>query len=779
MKIRACHYLFKSVLVGTLISLSYLVPSDASTVWTNEQNNNNWNDPGNWSSHFVPSSLSDVIVRGVPQARILPDESGVANSVHVGDGSVGDLVVFGSLTSNSAMIGYGTYGIATIDGGHWTINSTTLSVGTSHSTDNGVGDLVLKNGGIISMEGNSIIFLGNYTPSAGGSQGGLQIGAMQDHAAAAPGIVNVASVHSGSSDSSALSSVQFNHTGVDYWFTRGGLSSGTGVSIDGNLQVLHTAGETSFKVANTYTGGTYLNGGILSVTDNAQLGDISSALHFNGGTIRTPIDSGDFFGDRVITWGEHGGGFDTNDAALIVKTALTGGGLRKLGQGQLTLKESADLAGVEFEGDFFLGSTVLFEKTSTLGALDLEGGRVQAQESLSVSTLTGEEAALVVANNEAWFSVGSGNYGGNLLVAQFAKEGPGTLTLSGTVHSQHVSTLHVNGGLLHLTGALEEETNSEFNNITVTGADSILDVNRVGSTLVNNLSILDGGTVLVRGTGAKLDTAYESGNSISVEVGKLTLSQGGELHSSYSDIHLGVGGSLNMGAALGEAAVASGLLTADAGRVISGTGTVVFNHTGDLTFSVPITEGVHVIKAGSGSTSLIGEHHYTGETHVSGGTLAVSGSGSSLASGAFYIGYQGEGNFVLESGTSAQVGQAYFGRFVGDSGTGMLSGHFLASTLTVGYQGIGALTVNDMLTVGGGTGTITLGFSAQGYGTLNLGSGLAFEGSIQASSIYGGAGGGLVSFNHTNAHTLNASLTGKLSVLKENSGTTTLGSINT
>lgn len=769
---------FSSVtLAGLLTGMSLLPPANAAEVWTNAQGNNNWNDPDNWSTNQVPHADWDVIVRGVPQARILPGDSGVANILHVGEGDNGDLAVLGSLTTNGASVGHGSYGIVTIDGGQWTIHDgNNLTLGSLFEGDSGEGHLVLKTGGKISTGGGGAIYMGNYSGTSGGSQGAIHIGALPNEAAAAPGIVD-SNIHTWSNNPAALSTVQFNHTGTDYWFTRDGNSTGTAIHIYDNIQVIHTAGVTSFKDENYYKGGTFLNGGTLSVTDNNQLGDITGAVHFNGGIIRIVSNSADFFEDRDITWGENGGGFDLpNVEVLLIKQALSGGTLRKLGEGQVTLAESADLTGVEFGEDSSTASTVLFEKESTIGTVHFSGGRLQTIASLSISTLAGEEGTILSGEPDAVISVGSGNFSGGLTVVKMIKTGEETLTVTNTGHSQHVYNLQVNGGRFHLAGSNDSGIISQFDDVTVNGASSSFDMERAGTTQVKNVFIEDSGTVWVHGSGVKLDSAYEVGNTIEIENGSLTLSNDGELHSSHSDIILGASGALNFGAAFGEEEAAAGVLTVSNDKKVTGDGTVVFNHTGNFSFSIPITENVHIIKAGSGTTSLEGTHNYSGDTQVRGGTLEVAGS---LTAGSFYVGYNGSGNFALQSEASIETGQAYFGRFAGDVGTGTLLGEFTAATLGVGYQGEGVLNVANSLTIGDGTGTITLGFLNQSHGTLNLGFGAALNGMVQASAIHGGTGGGLVNFNHTNSYTLNTVLTGNLSLHKENSGTATLTGNNT
>ncbi|HEY4274957.1 MAG TPA: autotransporter-associated beta strand repeat-containing protein, partial [Rhizomicrobium sp.] len=62
------------------------------------------------------------------------------------------------------------------------------------------------------------------------------------------------------------------------------------------------AGTVTMTVANTYSGGTFLNGGILSVAADNNLGGAAGTLNFNGGTLRI---TGTAFQNtaRTITWG--------------------------------------------------------------------------------------------------------------------------------------------------------------------------------------------------------------------------------------------------------------------------------------------------------------------------------------------------------------------------------------------------------------------------------------------------------------------------------------------
>ncbi|GAB4483537.1 MAG: hypothetical protein OHK006_04830 [Thermodesulfovibrionales bacterium] len=100
-----------------------------------------------------------------------------------------------------------------------------------------------------------------------------------------------------------------------------------------------TSGTVVLSGANTYTGGTFLNGGILSIHSDSNLGDAAGALNFNGGVLQI---TGTAVTDtaRTINWGANGGGFDIADAAntFTVSQSLSGaGGLSMSGAGALQL----------------------------------------------------------------------------------------------------------------------------------------------------------------------------------------------------------------------------------------------------------------------------------------------------------------------------------------------------------------------------------------------------------------------------------------------------------
>src|SRR5690606_25656975 len=86
-------------------------------------------------------------------------------------------------------------------------------------------------------------------------------------------------------------------------------------------------------------------------------------------------------------------------------------------------------------------------------------------------------------------------------------------------------------------------------------------------------------------------------------------------------------GTLNIGAAAGETAVAAGTLDTAEVQFGSGTGLLQFNHTNtDYTFAADIT-GFGAIDHAAGTTALTGNStNFSGATTVSGGALLVNGT---------------------------------------------------------------------------------------------------------------------------------------------------------
>ena len=138
---------------------------------------------------------------------------------------------------------------------------------------------------------------------------------------------------------------------------------------------------------NTYTGGTTLKGGVLTVSSDTNLGGAVGGLTFDGGTLQ--VTGTNFTATpRKITWG--GGGFDIADAAntFTVAQALNGGSLKVNafgGQGTLKLTASDTFPG----GTDVYGGALLVDGSNTLtSAVAVHAG----------ATLGGNGAAVIVGD---------------------------------------------------------------------------------------------------------------------------------------------------------------------------------------------------------------------------------------------------------------------------------------------------------------------------------------------------------------------------------------------
>ncbi|HNW45097.1 MAG TPA: autotransporter domain-containing protein [Elusimicrobiales bacterium] len=107
---------------------------------------------------------------------------------------------------------------------------------------------------------------------------------------------------------------------------------------------------------NSYAGGTYINGGILSIDYDSSLGASAGLLSFDGGTLKI---NADISSPRAITLNPGGGIFNTNSYTLSLSGIITGtGGFQKNGAGTLALGAA----------NTYLGTTTINAGTLLLAA---------------------------------------------------------------------------------------------------------------------------------------------------------------------------------------------------------------------------------------------------------------------------------------------------------------------------------------------------------------------------------------------------------------------------
>ncbi|QOZ68414.1 autotransporter-associated beta strand repeat-containing protein [Bradyrhizobium arachidis] len=318
-------------------------------------------------------------------------------------------------------------------------------------------------------------------------------------------------------------------TAVSGVIADGGASGDTGGSL-----VKTGTGTLTLSGANTYTGGTTFAGGTVSVSSDANLGDLAGSLTFNGGALQV---TGTAFTatTRTINWGAAGGTFDIANAAnnFTVSQTLSGGALTKSGAGTLTLTGadtfssvtvsagtlvflnnsagSADIANnaqLTFYGNSTAGSAtihnsgnVLFDGNSTAGnaqlvnttssaVIDFNTPGPGSDGKISAGSIAGDghfnlngEELTVGGNNLSTTVTGVLTGDAHNTGTSLIKVGTGTLTLSGI--NTYTGATIVNGGTLAVNGSIASSSGVTVNSGGTLG----------GAGTVGNTTIASGGTL--------------------------------------------------------------------------------------------------------------------------------------------------------------------------------------------------------------------------------------------------------------------------------------------
>lgn len=173
--------------------------------------------------------------------------------------------------------------------------------------------------------------------------------------------------------------------------------------------------------ANRYTGGTFVEGGTLSVGSDANLGAASGALTLDGGTLESTAN---FSSARSVTLGANSGELKT-DADLALTGVIGGaGGLLKSGNGTLTLTGNNTYAG---------GTEI------AAGTLQLGNGGASG----SIAGDIDDDAQLILNRSDVWTLASAISGSGSVTQA-----GSGTVVLTGDNSYQGGTT--ISAGTLQL-----------------------------------------------------------------------------------------------------------------------------------------------------------------------------------------------------------------------------------------------------------------------------------------------------------------------------------------
>jgi autotransporter-associated beta strand protein len=470
---------------------------------------------------------------------------------------------------------------------------------------------------------------------------------------------------------------------------------------------------------NTYSGGTQIQAGTLSLASNNAI-PAASILTLSAGTLNLGgcantaaslvIQSGLITGNGSFTAASSDLQSGTLSGSLIGS-----GSLSKTTSGVVTITSSNSYSG----GTTLSGGTLAVSADnnlgSTAGALTLDGGTLQVLGTSFTSTIR----PVTTSSNGGGISVTDPNNILTLATQNLAGTGPltkagqGTLRLGGSVGSAAIT---VQDGSLQLTAGSSQLTGNPALSLWNVATFSFSDHNESVSTI--NLT---GGTINT-GTG--------------------TLNLAGSLNYARSIWPATIQGNLSLGASAATFSVDQGS---------SANLTITANISGSPTAGL--------VKTGNGLLTLLGTNSYSGGTTINAGNVVFSSTNSIPGSGKILL--NESGTLIVTGAYPTVMGWLNSGDIsVNSSGVLALSGMSSESinmapygSLALGAVAAGA-TYSGVLTPSGST--YRLG---GGGGTLSVTSNLIDQNLIPRSLVVGSGGTGTVVLSGSNTYSGGTTIT--------------------
>ncbi len=490
------------------------------------------------------------------------------------------------------------------------------------------------------------------------------------------------------------------------------------------------AGTLVLQGQSTYTGGTFVNGGVLNLNAGGSAGTIRGPLTINpGATVQ--LNQGDALGygggSAVTTVSVSGATINNstgNSNGYITNFILTGGTMSSSGGGYYNFTNGYGITTLASTATSLISSNITIRDTNNLD-FNVAAGNTASGIDLLVNAGIYENYPWTIPNG-------------------IIKDGPGVMYVTGQL--QYIADTTVNNGKLILAsmpGDFGGFTPSASQPMTYTVASGATLDFRTSSSMTsycNSNFFTGGGTITTSGPGTVNLNSYNGdantwslspGALINVASGTFQLTDGyngsNDFSNNYSSLNIGAGALFNSANAVQVDAL-TGAGTYQGGYYGYSNLTVgVANGSG--TFSGVIegngyTYGGHqfvsLIKVGTGIQTLSGDNLYDGGTTINGGTLAVAGAGTLGAP----TGNLTMGGGALNLGGGSQTVAAVSITAAPASGNTIQNGTLTANSFAVSNpSGIVTVTANlegsgAALTMSGGGELILSGDDNYGGGTI-------------------------------------------------------------
>ena len=589
----------------------------------------------------------------------------------------GTVSVVGPITFTGLQFETSGYTLAAGAGGVLNTSTAETTVRLGNAVMATIGVAISGSGGLSVQGAGTLVFTGDNTYSGGttiASGSILQIG-------------------SGGTSGSIIGNVANNGTLV---FNRSDTLAFAGsISGDGLLRQDGT-GTLVLSGTSSYTGGTIVNAGTVSVSADANLGDPSGRLTLNGGTLLTTAD---MIATRPVTLAAAVGTIATAGGTTFSLGGVVDGpgNLVKTGGGRLVLGGANTYAG----GTLISDGTLSISADANLGlggtSLVIDGATLQTTSSFASGrpiTLTSSGGTIDTTGGSNFTVLGGLNGTGAL-----TKIGGGTLTLSGG--NGYSGGTKISGG----TVSISADANLGHPGGAVTFDGGTLQTT-AGLSSSRAMSINSSGTIeTIANTMFRLESAVTGRGMLNKSGDGLLALTGNSTYGGGTRIEAGV-------LQLGDCGT-TGSITGE----VRNNAVMVFNRADRYTFDGSISGSGSLVKNCTGTTILTGTNVYSGGTLVSAGTL--QGDTRSL---------QGQ----IVDNAALVFDQAFDGEFRGTLfGSGPLTKAGAGSVLLTGAHGLlGRTTIQ--------AGTLALEGTVPGAVTVAQGGAFDATGAIGGSLTVGG-----------------------------------------